>query len=397
MRYIRLTFTLIFGCIISQANANEVNICVGEDIILEATDYQEGDLQWQRSVDGQSTWTNIEGATSTTYIASPEVFTHYRLQITDPNCDPSVYYTDTWFVRVLNIRPNPPTEGVHSSSDDHIEWNWEPSTSAGAVYYYNIENDFETATNNGSATTLIQTGLDCFTDYTLYVWVETACGNSDEAEFTYKTQAGVFNACGDCVPVEHAEADSISPVEQFAAYSTTSIGTQCWTTRNLGATEIAAHDRDATIEAAGWYWQFDRKQAYKHDYESLTPEWNTDLYTGHGSNWTQDNDPCRILLGSNWRIPTRSEWENSTNWSGTSNELDSLTRQQAFESPLVLHPAGRLKWEDGSLEERGSFGYYWSSTHKSEKTAWRLTMLSLSGSISNKEKRFGYSIRCIMN
>ena len=67
------------------------------------------------------------------------------------------------------------------------------------------------------------------------------------------------------------------------------------------------------------------------------------------------HDPCSLLLGSGWRLPTKTEWEAlalSENWVSASDSYNSV---------LKLHYAGDLNYSNGSLESRGSYGGYWSS------------------------------------
>ncbi len=164
-------------------------------------------------------------------------------------------------------------------------------------------------------------------------------------------------ACGFSITVNHL-AGTVAPVSKTVTYGTvTNIPgepAKCWITRNLGASQQAIAVNDATEASAGWYWQFNRKQGFKHDGTYRTP--NTAWITGiiGTINWQATNDPCALELGNGWRIPTSVEWTNVDasgtwiNWNGPWN------------SGIKLHAAGQLY--GGSLYERGTIGYYWSST-----------------------------------
>ncbi len=56
-------------------------------------------------------------------------------------------------------------------------------------------------------------------------------------------------------------------------------GNKCWITQNLGSDRQALSAADATEESAGWYWQFNRKQGYKHDGVARIPgtSWVTSM------------------------------------------------------------------------------------------------------------------------
>ncbi|MCX6266148.1 MAG: hypothetical protein NTW16_02145 [Bacteroidetes bacterium] len=164
---------------------------------------------------------------------------------------------------------------------------------------------------------------------------------------------------------------------------------KCWITSNLGADHQATAVSDATEPSAGWYWQFNRKQGYKHTGTVRTPNttWITSI--NENSDWLVANDPCTIELGSGWRIPTHTEWTNVhssgnwTNWNGPWN------------SALKLHAAGNLEHGNGSVYGRGSFGYYWSSAQYSAEGGWELLFYSAGTQTRDQGKTNAESARCI--
>ena len=82
--------------------------------------------------------------------------------------------------------------------------------------------------------------------------------------------------------INHVEG-VVAPVTKTTTYGTvTNIPgelTKCWITSNLGSDQQATAVNDATEASAGWYWQFNRKQGYKHDGSTRTP--NTGLDKQH--------------------------------------------------------------------------------------------------------------------
>ena len=65
-------------------------------------------------------------------------------------------------------------------------------------------------------------------------------------------------------------AGTVAPVTKTVTYGTVltdigGTGSKCWITQNLGADQQATSATDATEASAGWYWQFGRKQGFKHD------------------------------------------------------------------------------------------------------------------------------------
>jgi hypothetical protein len=194
-------------------------------------------------------------------------------------------------------------------------------------------------------------------------WVIVPAGtNGQFLSFRYgrPVWADAAFACGTSVTVNHV-AGAVAPVTKSVTYGTvTGIPgelSKCWTTRNLGASRQATAVNDGSEASAGWYWQFNRKQGYKHDGSNRTPNttWNNYIYENIG--WSATNDPCTIELGTTWRIPSRSEWSNINaagswvNWNGPWN------------SALKLHAAGEIYYNTGVLIDRGVYGYNWSNTN----------------------------------
>jgi len=199
--------------------------------------------------------------------------------------------------------------------------------------------------------------------------------------------------CGDVITIDHV-AGNVAPVNKTVTYGTvTNIPGQtskCWITSNLGADHQATAVNDATEASAGWYWQFNRKQGYKHDGTTRTPSttWITEI--NEYSTWTTANDPCAIELGAGWRIPTAAEWTNvdaSGSW---------VNYNGPWNSALKMHLAGRLDYFYGTLADRGSRGHYWSSSQTGLTTmAQSLFFSSSSCNISQYEKAYGHAVRCL--
>ena len=82
--------------------------------------------------------------------------------------------------------PASPVAGTQVPSPTQILWNW--NNVAGATgYKWSTSNNYATATDMGSATTTIETGLSCNTGYTRYVWAYSGCGNSSSTILTQTT------------------------------------------------------------------------------------------------------------------------------------------------------------------------------------------------------------------
>jgi len=287
--------------------------------------------------------------------------------------------------------PATPSEGAHVPNQTQITWNW--NTVVDAIgYRWNTIDDFASATEMGLVTSKLETSLTCGTPYTRYAWAYNGCGFSSPVTLTQSTLACWI--CGNPITINHV-AGTVAPVTKTVTYGTvTNIPgetSKCWITRNLGASQQATAVDDDTEASAGWYWQFNRKQGYKHDGTTRTPNttWITSI--DEDLDWEAANDPCTLELGSGWRIPVHNEWYNVDNTGGWDNWNDP------WNSGLKMHAAGYPMNSDGSMFYRGFYGYSWSSIQSSTTNGWELFINSSFSYTSNKYKAYGIPLRCLQD
>ena len=284
--------------------------------------------------------------------------------------------------------PETPIASTHVTTQTSIVWNWNSVPDA-TGYKWNTTDDYASAIEMGTATTKSETGITCGIACTRYVWAYNGCGYSVSAALTQSTL--VCWVCGiSTITVNHVASGGVAPVDKTVIYGTaTNIPgelTKCWITRNLGASQQPTIVSDATEASAGWYFQFNRKQGYQYT-TSRTPNTTWISSISENSNWITANDPCAIELGTGWRIPTSTEWTNVdaswTSWNGP------------FGSALKLHAAGNLGNGSGSLNDRGLYGYYWSSTQYDATTGVSLNFDSSNSYMMFRSKTYGYSACCV--
>lgn len=145
-------------------------------------------------------------------------------------------------------------------------------------------------------------------------------------------------SCGSSVIVIHL-AESIAPVDKTVSYGTVYTDLsgidKFRITQDLGADQQALLKNDNSETSAGWYWQFNRLQGYKHDGTALTPFWTmTSIH--ETADWLSENDPSTQEFGKGWRIPTSTEWINVDTNGGWDNW------DETYSSVLKLHAAGCL-------------------------------------------------------
>ena len=235
------------------------------------------------------------------------------------------------------------------------------------------------------------TNLSYNTTYHIRAFATNSSGTVYGKDYIFTSAPWI---CGSSiVPVDHTVAGGVAPVDMTVFYGTvTNIPgetSKCWITRNLGASQQATSKSDNSEAAAGWYWQFNRKQGYMADGNVRTPNTAWITIVSENTDWQQQYDPCSIEMGNGWRIPTYSEWNNVditgnwSNWDGPWN------------SGLKLHVAGFLYYGTGILTERGIYGSLWSSTQLSVAAAWNLDFSTSKSAISNDPKTYGTPLRCI--
>ncbi|MGV8111525.1 MAG: hypothetical protein AB2L17_01335 [Lentimicrobium sp.] len=242
----------------------------------------------------------------------------------------------------------------------------------------------------GSFTSNI-TGLSPSTTYFVRAYATNSEGTAydvDDVSFTTLTPW----SCGATLGITHT-AGAIAPVNKTVNYGTVQTNltgsNKCWITQNLGADHQATSATDATEASAGWYWQFNRKQGYKHDGTTRTPSTTWISSINENSDWLPANDPCALLLGSGWRLPTNTEWTNAVVTGGWDNY------NETFASVLKLHAAGYLSNIDGSLFNRGSYGYYWSSSQLDSYYGRLLYFGSSDSFMRDYDEAYGFSARCL--
>ena len=201
--------------------------------------------------------------------------------------------------------------------------------------------------------------------------------------------------CPDTLTVHH-RAGLVAPVDATIKYkviesnlaSASNNTPSCWLAQNLGASTQASSSTSTDQASRGWFWQFNRKQGYAHDGTTRTPDTEWITLIDEDSGWLAENDPCTIMLGSNWRIPTITEYTNMMTNGAFANVGDG------YNSELKFHVSGRLN--EGSLADAGIFSSYWSSTSYAQTTGAMYFFTTGECTLYTADsKYYGFSIRCI--
>lgn len=230
----------------------------------------------------------------------------------------------------------------------------------------------------------------CTTDHRFYAYTGgSGTGSWRELSFGSGIITPVFTC--DSLVINHVTGN-VAPVSKtvnYAAVANFPIWPNlCWLTSNLGADHQADSINDPTEASAGWYWQYNKMQGYKHDGINRTPNSTWINLIDENSEWIAANDPCNLELGTGWRLPTMVEWYNM------SDVLDWDNGWGPW-GMLKMHFAGYLYADNGSIVYRGSLADYWSSTYVNNTTGYDLGFDLSSCGILHFQKACGLSVRCV--
>lgn len=177
---------------------------------------------------------------------------------------------------------------------------------------------------------------------------------------------------------------------------------------NLGVANTSADPFTPTWEINGGYYQWGIKmEAAAGPSGSGAGQANSAAITGWNTSpaadnsWTDPknttNDPCP----DGFRVPTEAEWtavkaNNTPSYVGswTGGGITEYGNGLKFGNSLMLPAAGLRAISNGALSNRGSNGYYWSTTMSSNSSK-NLFFHSTNSGTNTNNRTNGFSVRCI--
>jgi uncharacterized protein (TIGR02145 family) len=231
---------------------------------------------------------------------------------------------------------------------------------------------------------------------------------------TYYLRAYATNTAGTAygnqvsfISIADGTLGSVNDIEGNV-YKTVFIGGNWWMAENLKTTKyndgtsvpiVTDNGTWAGLSTPAYCFYNNDQSTYGTNYSALY-------------NWYAINNQNLCPIG--WHIPTYEEWDALISYTGgvtiaggkmksTRTEPDSHPR---WVSPNIgatdeynfsALPGGQRNY-DGSFQQIGSSGYWWTSTEYTNDKVWILTMFSSSSHMQNMFgdfKGFGFSIRCI--
>ncbi len=190
--------------------------------------------------------------------------------------------------------------------------------------------------------------------------------------------------------------------KEEGASTEVTIGTQVWMTENLNVDTFRNGDPIPEVKT---------DEEWKKAGENGEPAWcyynnnpdNGDRY-GKLYNWRAVND-SRGLAPVGWHVPSDKEWTVLTDYLGGEDVAGTKMKSKSGwdeynngtnESGFSGLPGG-LRYGDGSFNDRGSYGKWWSSTEYRPYNAWYRYLHYYYGSVTRypSGKGCGLSVRCI--
>ena len=188
-----------------------------------------------------------------------------------------------------------------------------------------------------------------------------------------------------------------------------------WATRNADVNRTFA----PTPESSGAFFQWNRKKGWSAT-DTEVEGW--DSFLSEGKEWERTNDPCP----AGWRVPTeeelRSLFHSTITFAGNWDDWDAWTDadEDAYANYIssrhwisnwqntgvsgmlfgtapnqIFLPAAGWRYTAGTLLTAGASGNYWSSTQNGSPIAWSLWFNSGISLVTNWNRAFGLSVRCV--
>ena len=189
-------------------------------------------------------------------------------------------------------------------------------------------------------------------------------------------------------------------------YKTVTIGTQTWMAENLKVTKyndgtaipnITDNTQWSQLSTGAWSY-------YNNDVA------NNAKY-GKLYNWyavSKISNGNKNVCPTGWHVPTDAEWTVLTEYLGSASVAGGKMKEvgttswnspntDATNTSLFTGLPGGFRYNDGSFNSIGNFGYWWSSTEDSTINAWFRYLGSANGVAGRNDgtKSIGLSVRCL--
>jgi uncharacterized protein (TIGR02145 family) len=282
--------------------------------------------------------------------------------------------------------------GKGTTSDDFASINW-----AGGPYFIQVEMDAA----GGTSYVLMGTSQLLSVPYALAAG-EILVSKKGKLYKTYLKDDGTFAGLTH-IELEHPfNAVPVVTDEDGNSYGTVKIGNQVWMTENLRTTKyndgtdiplVTGDTEWGNLDTSGYCWYMNDSTAYAQTYGALY-------------NWYTVN--TNKLCPDGWHVPTEDEWTELTNYlnglaGGRLKESGTIhwgnPNTDAINDSKFTGRPGGVRDHYGYYFQIELKGYWWSSTEYSYLNAFHRQLYYNSSEVYRNytNKKYGYSVRCIMD
>lgn len=303
--------------------------------------------------------------------------------------------------------PTAPVSGTHTATTSQITWNWN-AVSGALGYKWNTTNDYFTATDMGTTTTKIESGLTCATTYNRYVWAYTACGVSPVTILSKATIYCIW-ICG--MPLTDNRDGKI--------YGTQFIGNQCWMDQNLNVGVQLGFNATPANNGIIEKYCYGQSAANCTEYGGMY-QWNEMMSYTASSNTNPSGR--QGICPAGWHIPSDAEWCELENYVDASVPCPSDTGFWiGTDAGGKLKETGTSHWNSPNTGATNAFGfnglpggylfsngsgsgglhnnaYFFTSTELTPSTALVHVLFYNSATFvkwAREKSDFAYSVRCV--
>lgn len=203
-------------------------------------------------------------------------------------------------------------------------------------------------------------------------------------------------------------------------YESVLIGDQCWMAQNLRVTkfpdgtlipQIHEIDKWVKLRPNG----IDDAFCYYNNNQNKEAEEYGALYTwaaAMGDNAvSSDLNPSGVqgVCPKGWHLPSDAEWDQLVQFVGGDFEAGGRLKEYGNEhwfspnsggdnsSGFTALPGGYRYYIDGTFNQMGYNGFFWSSTESAGSMAWYRSLSNEQKEVSryDSDKSYGFSVRCI--
>jgi uncharacterized protein (TIGR02145 family) len=313
---------------------------------------------------------------------------------------PNIFYLPsvTTFA-ITNITKATATSGGNVTDDGGI------SLTAKGICYSTEPNPTiaNNITNDGTDTGSFTSSLTSLAENTIY-YVKAYATNSEGTAYGNEEQFTTTNT-GNIGTVNDIDGNT---------YPTVIIGKQEWMAEDLRVTHYPNGDAIPHItDNTAWGNLKDNNtdDAYSFYNNDNTKDYGV-LYTyasAIADNWTRDNTSGQGICPNGWSLPTDTDWTTLTDYLGGSSVAGGKMKETGTtywkdpntgatnSSGFTARPSGYRNTFNGSFNNIGNFGYWWSSTGSTSTDAFyrNLNYINAIASRINNNKSNGFCVRCI--